>query len=110
MQLLHIACEAVLEQIVAALYAAAAGLIAVPVEAGPSIIPISESGVDDLTPRELEALEMLAEGLSNKQIAAHLNISEHTAKFHVNSILNKLSAGTRTEAVMRALRRGLLRV
>ena len=107
--------EAALEQIVAALYAAAAGLIAVPAEAvpaeaGSSMIPTSESGVDNLTPRELEALEMLAEGLSNKQIAAHLNISEHTAKFHVNSILSKLSAGTRTEAVMRALRRGLLRV
>lgn len=103
--------EAALEQIVAALYAAAAGLIAVPAEPGSSMIPVtSESGVDNLTPRELEALEMLAEGLSNKQIAAHLNISEHTAKFHVNSILNKLSAGTRTEAVIRALRRGLLRV
>jgi DNA-binding NarL/FixJ family response regulator len=102
--------EAALEQIVAAVYAAAAGLIAVPAEVGSSIILTSESGVDHLTPRELEVLEMLAEGLSNKQIAAHLNISEHTAKFHVNSILNKLSAGTRTEAVMRALRRGLLRV
>jgi DNA-binding NarL/FixJ family response regulator len=102
--------EAALEQIVAALYAAAAGLIAVPVETGSSMIPASDFEVDNLTPRELEVLEMLAEGLSNKQIAAHLNISEHTAKFHVNSILNKLSAGTRTEAVMRALRRGLLRV
>ena len=46
---------------------------------------------------------MLAEGLSNKQIAAALEISEHTAKFHVNSILGKLGAGTRTEAVMRGL-------
>lgn len=52
--------EAALEQIVAALYAAAAGLIAVPAEAGSSMIPTSESGVDSLTPRELEALEMLA--------------------------------------------------
>ena len=51
---------------------------------------------------------MLAEGLSNKQIAARLNISDHTAKFHVNSILGKLDATTRTEAVMRALRSGLL--
>ncbi len=49
---------------------------------------------------------MLAEGLSNKQIAARLQISEHTAKFHVNSILGKLGAGTRTEAVMRGLRSG----
>ncbi len=103
--------EAPPEQIIAALYAAAAGLIALPVEINSSMIPIAaESAMENLTPRELEALEMLAEGLSNKQIAAHLNISEHTAKFHVNSILNKLGAGTRTEAVMRALRRGLLRI
>jgi DNA-binding NarL/FixJ family response regulator len=53
---------------------------------------------------------MLAEGFSNKKIAAKLNISEHTAKFHVNSILGKLHAGTRTEAVMRGLRRGILKV
>ena len=53
---------------------------------------------------------MLAEGLSNKQIAGRLHISEHTAKFHVNSILGKLGAGTRTEAVMRGLRSGLLKV
>ncbi len=103
--------EAMPEQIVAALYAAAAGLIALPVEVHSLMIPVAaDSTVENLTPRELEALEMLAEGLSNKQIAAHLNISEHTAKFHVNSILNKLGAGTRTEAVMRALRRGLLRI
>jgi DNA-binding NarL/FixJ family response regulator len=58
----------------------------------------------------MEILEMLAEGLSNKQIAARLQISEHTAKFHVNSILGKLDAGTRTEAVMRGLRSGLIKV
>jgi two-component system, NarL family, nitrate/nitrite response regulator NarL len=63
-----------------------------------------------LTPRERQALTLLAEGLSNKQIAARLHISEHTAKFHVNSILGKLGAGTRTEAVMRGLRSGLLKV
>ena len=103
--------EAAPEQIVAALYAAAAGLIALPVGMNSAMIPLTpESTIENLTPRESEALEMLAEGLSNKQIAAHLNISEHTAKFHVNSILNKLGAGTRTEAVMSALRRGLLRV
>jgi DNA-binding NarL/FixJ family response regulator len=103
--------EAGPEQIVAALYAAAAGLIVVPAEAIAAVVPaVSEAGVENLTPREMEALEMLAEGLSNKQIAARLSISEHTAKFHVNSILNKLGAGTRTEAVMRGLRRGLLKV
>lgn len=97
-------------QIVAALHAASAGLIAIP-EASGWILPASaEIEVENLTPREIETLEMLAEGLSNKQIAARLHISEHTAKFHVNSILGKLGAGTRTEAVMRGLRSGLLKV
>ena len=104
--------DAAAEQIVAALYAASAGLIAVPVEASSAWMTpaASESEVESLTPREMETLEMLAEGLSNKQIAARLHISEHTAKFHVNSILGKLGAGTRTEAVMRGLRSGLLKV
>lgn len=61
-----------------------------------------------LTPREREVLELIAEGLSNKIIALRLAISEHTAKFHVNSILDKLEADTRTDAVVRAARRGLL--
>jgi DNA-binding NarL/FixJ family response regulator len=99
------------EQIIAALHAASAGLIAVPVEASALVIPAASGlEVESLTPREMETLEMLAEGLSNKQIAARLHISEHTAKFHVNSILGKLGAGTRTEAVMRGLRSGLLKV
>jgi two-component system, NarL family, nitrate/nitrite response regulator NarL len=50
----------------------------------------------------------MAEGLSNKLIAERLKISDHTAKFHVNAILNKLGAETRTEAVVLAARRGLL--
>ena len=66
------------------------------------------SGVADLTPRELEALRLLAEGLPNKGIAARLGISEHTVKFHVNSILGKLGAQSRTEAVTRATRLGLI--
>jgi len=99
------------EQIVAALHAASAGLIAIPAQASALLIPTAdESEVANLTPREMETLEMLAEGLSNKQIDAGLGISEHTAKFHVNSILGKLGAGTRTEAVMRGLRRGLLKM
>lgn len=61
-----------------------------------------------LTPRETEVLSLMAEGLSNKLIADRLKISDHTAKFHVNSILNKLGAETRTEAVVSAARRGLL--
>jgi DNA-binding NarL/FixJ family response regulator len=75
------------------------------------IVPdASDHFVETLTPRETETLEMLSEGLSNKQIAARLNISEHTAKFHVNSVLGKLDAATRTEAVMRGFRSGLLKV
>lgn len=103
--------EAGAEQIVAALYAAAAGLIAVLAESSSLIVPAaSEPVIENLTPREMETLEMLAEGLSNKQIAGRLGISEHTAKFHVNSILGKLDAATRTEAVMRGIRTGLLKV
>lgn len=103
--------DAPAEQIVAALHAATAGLMAFPIEAASTFIPTSSaSEVENLTPREMETLEMLAEGLSNKQIAGRLHISEHTAKFHVNSILGKLGAGTRTEAVVRGLRSGLLKV
>jgi DNA-binding NarL/FixJ family response regulator len=61
-----------------------------------------------LTTRELEVLQLLAEGLPNKIIAAQLRVSEHTAKFHVASIMTKLGAASRTEAVTLAARRGLL--
>jgi DNA-binding NarL/FixJ family response regulator len=61
-----------------------------------------------LTPREVEVLKLLAEGLSNKEIAGRLEISEHTAKFHVNAILQKLGVERRTEAVVRAARLGLV--
>jgi DNA-binding NarL/FixJ family response regulator len=63
---------------------------------------------ESLTGREREVLELLVEGESNKAIALRLNISEHTVKFHVASIFGKLGAGTRTEAVTIALRRGLI--
>jgi DNA-binding NarL/FixJ family response regulator len=63
-----------------------------------------------LTPRESEVLTLLAEGLSNKGIAARLGISEHTAKFHVNSILQKMGAQKRVDAVVRAARRGLITI
>lgn len=61
-----------------------------------------------LTPRELEVLEVLAEGLSNKAIAARLGITEHTVKFHVSAIFAKLGAENRTDAVRRGVRRGLI--
>jgi len=64
---------------------------------------------ETLTPRELEVLERLASGLSNKEIADRLGVSFHTVKFHVNSILGKLGASTRTEVVALAARAGILR-
>ncbi len=64
--------------------------------------------LDPLTPREIEVLQLVAEGLPNKGIAARLGVSEHTAKFHVNAILRKLGAQSRTEAVVRATRHGLI--
>jgi len=104
--------DATAAQIVAAVFAAAAGLAVVPVEDAPGVLPDSraEQLVEPLTPRERQVLEMLAEGLSNKEIAGRLGISDHTAKFHVNSILAKLNASTRTEAVMRGIRSGLIMI
>ena len=64
---------------------------------------------ETLTPRELEVLELLASGLSNKEIADRLGVSFHTVKFHVNAILGKLGASSRTEVVALAARAGLLR-
>ena len=65
-------------------------------------------GEIQLSPRELEVLALLAEGASNKEIARRLNISVHTAKFHVGSLLDKLEAVGRTDAVTHAARRGVL--
>lgn len=64
--------------------------------------------LETLTPRELEVLQLLAEGLVNKDIARRLRISDNTVKFHVNAVLGKLGARTRTEAVTRAARLGLI--
>lgn len=61
-----------------------------------------------LTPRELEVLRLMAEGAANKNIAWKLGISEHTVKFHVASILAKLNASTRTEAVAIGIRKGMI--
>ena len=96
-------------EIMAAVEAAAAGLAVVrPDELAP-ILPVSAPAEpSNLTPRELEVLRMMAEGAANKAIAFALDISEHTVKFHVASILSKLNAGTRTEAAAIGLRRGLV--
>jgi two-component system, NarL family, response regulator YdfI len=103
------------DQIVAGLEAAAAGLIVLhPAEfdamfpaAEPASSPLAEL-IEPLTPRESEVLQMLASGLANKEIATRLAISEHTVKFHVASILGKLGAASRTEAVTLGIRRGLV--
>jgi two-component system, NarL family, response regulator YdfI len=103
------------EQLVAALLAVASGLLILhPSQANEGLAAGSaptralDELAESLTSRELEVLQMLAAGLSNKEIAARLNISEHTAKFHVASILGKLGAGSRTEAVALGIRRGLV--
>ena len=75
--------------------------------------PIPSSSDEDeidepLTAREIQVLELLAEGLPNKAIAARLNISDQTVKFHVASISGKLGAKNRTDAVRRAVRRGMI--
>jgi len=70
---------------------------------------IEDDEVDEpLTPREVQVLELLAEGLPNKAIAVKLQISDQTVKFHVSSISGKLGAKNRTDAVRRAVRRGLI--
>lgn len=66
--------------------------------------------VEPLTAREMEVLELIAEGLPNKGIAAELGISEHTVKFHVGSILTKLGAASRAEALTRAMQAGVLSI
>jgi DNA-binding NarL/FixJ family response regulator len=72
----------------------------------PATLP--PSLIEALTPRELQVLRGVAQGLANKEIAAQLQISEHTVKFHVASILGKLQAGSRTEAVTQGIRLGLI--
>jgi two-component system, NarL family, response regulator YdfI len=102
-------------EIIAAVEAAAAGLVVVRRDAAIALTSglVGESRplareVETLTPREREVLGMLAEGFGNRAIATRLGISEHTAKFHVASILGKLGATTRTEAVTLGIRFGLL--
>lgn len=72
------------------------------------VAPQPASPTQSLTPREIEVLTMMAEGLANKSIARRLQISEHTVKFHIGSIFSKLNATSRTEAVMLGARQGLI--
>jgi NarL family two-component system response regulator YdfI len=70
--------------------------------------PGFDHDVEQLTAREREVLRLISEGLGNKEIAARLAISEHTAKFHISSILGKLSVASRTEAVSQGIKKGLI--
>jgi DNA-binding NarL/FixJ family response regulator len=90
-----------------ALEAAAAGFLVLPAQDADTL-PITSftSEAPVLTTREREVLRLLAEGVGNKEIAWRLAITEHTVKFHVSSLMNKLSAGSRTEAVTQGIRRG----
>jgi DNA-binding NarL/FixJ family response regulator len=95
------------EQIVQALKSVGAGLTVFDSTLAPQSTG-EESAAEELTPREGEVLRLLGDGLGNKEIAAKLGISEHTIKFHIRSILGKLGAASRTEAVARGLRSGLI--
>ena len=74
----------------------------------PTTMSVSADGDVPLTPRELEVLTLLAEGMSNKAIGRRLGISVHTAKFHVGALIDKFDAFGRTDAVTQAARRGVI--
>ena len=105
------------DELVAAVQAVAAGLVILHPDSTVAAVPgrtpdtdRTSSLVEPLTFREKEVLSILAEGGSNKEIASRLSISEHTAKFHVASIMSKLGAASRTEAVTLAIRQGLIMI
>jgi two-component system nitrate/nitrite response regulator NarL len=100
------------ERLVAAIQGVAQGLAVIEPELLAGAWPAGSSPApelaEELTPRELQVLQLLAEGLANKAIAQQLAISDHTVKFHVNAIMSKLGAQSRTAAVVRATRLGLI--
>jgi NarL family two-component system response regulator YdfI len=104
------------DDVISAIYAAHDGLVLLGAPAAESFAAVYddrplevETGLsEEITSRETDVLRMLAEGLVNKDIATRLGISEHTVKFHISSILDKLGASTRTEAVALGIRRGLI--
>jgi DNA-binding NarL/FixJ family response regulator len=105
--------EAEAAEIAAAINAAAAGLVVVDRSMASLVAPPHRTdhaplanGAETLTAREREVLQLMAQGLANKQIGARLSISLHTVKFHVASILAKLGASSRTEAVTLGARQG----
>ena len=108
-----VSAQADASQLQSAIAAVAAGLVVLP----PALAtasrhppdPIEDDTIEEaLTARELDVLALVSQGLSNREVARELGISEHTVKFHLAAIYGKLDASTRTEAVRRALRRGLI--
>jgi NarL family two-component system response regulator YdfI len=104
------------DDVISAIYAAQDGLVLLSAPAAESLaavyddraLEVETGSSEQITSRETDVLRMLAEGLVNKDIATRLGISEHTVKFHISSILDKLGASTRTEAVALGIRRGLI--
>jgi NarL family two-component system response regulator YdfI len=104
------------EEVLSAIYAAHDGLVLLSTAAAETLVAVygdpslefEAELTEQITSRETDVLRMLAEGLVNKDIAVRLGISEHTVKFHISSILDKLGASTRTEAVTLGIRRGLI--
>jgi DNA-binding NarL/FixJ family response regulator len=98
----------------AAIKAAAQGLATIDAHLADSLASTRDWApsplAENLTQRELQVLQILSDGLPNKSIASELGISEHTVRFHVNSILSKLGAQSRTQAVSLAARLGLIRL
>jgi len=104
------------DDVLSAIFAVHDGLVLLSLPAAESLaavfgdqpLQVEDELSEEITSRETDVLRMLAEGLVNKDIAARLGISEHTVKFHISSILDKLGASTRTEAVTQGIRRGLI--
>ncbi len=94
-----------------ALHAVVEGLVIIDEEVAERVMPHARARVDliePLTAREQQVAQLLAGGLTNKEIAQRLGVTDHTVKFHLNGILRKLGVSTRTEAVVQAARLGLL--
>jgi NarL family two-component system response regulator YdfI len=104
------------DDVLSAIYAAYDGLVLLSTPTAESLaavygdkpLEVEDELSEEITSRETDVLRMLAEGFVNKDIAVRLGISEHTVKFHISSILDKLGASTRTEAVTLGIRRGLI--
>ena len=114
----HLPADATASEVLAAVAAVGQGLVVLTQAQAERLLPARPRRqgfprdlprlVEALTPREVEVLRLMGDGLVNKEIADRLGISEHTAKFHVASILGKLQASSRTDAVAQGMRRGLI--